>query len=237
MEASPGGQVGFVPRGRAVGTVCGSVPAGDRLRALGWGALELEQELIVDRVFQSLEDAKMAATADLPSGTTVYWSGDDDSLCGGFIVGFDGVAPSLAGNVPAYVLWPDGSQDFVETVEGLVRLLRERLEWLVELARAAKFPEGDVDAGRARAIGALEVLAVDGTLTPECCGPFFDVRCAASVVPAGRLRWDGFADGWNEPDGPPPSERAHPIHYSYDGDFRRLWRNAVEEGITARRRP
>jgi hypothetical protein len=235
MGNASGRRVEFVPPGRAVGRVRGSAASAERLRALGWGVLEVEQELIVDRVFRSLEEAKTAATTDLPPRTTVHWSGDNESLSGGFIVGFDAVAPPLAGIVPAYVLWPDGSQDFVETVDGLVGLLRERLEWLVDLARAS-FPEGDVEMGRATAIRALEVLAVDGTLRPECCGPFFDVRCAASVEPVGLLRWGGFADGWDEPDGPPASERLHPSHYTYDGDFRESWRAAVDEGIAARRR-
>jgi hypothetical protein len=235
--AGVSGQIGVGQAGRAVAEVRGSELSVERLRALGWNVDDLDIDLLIPyRAFPSLEDARATASADLPPGTTVNWTTKDGTLGGGFIVGYDQLAPPLAGIVPAYVLWPDGSQDFVEGVGELVSVLRQRLDWLVDLAHAAMFPAVEIDAGRAAALRALQVLAVDGRLTPECCGPLYDVRCAANVEPIGRLRWDGFSEGWNEPDGPPSSQRRHPVQYDYGGDFQQAWRDAVEEGVSARRR-
>jgi hypothetical protein len=134
------------------------------------------------------------------------------------------------------VLWPDGTQERVETSTQLERLLRERLDWLAALALAAGFAPDAVSAAVAKSRQALDQFEAAGVCTEACRGPFPDVRCAANVEPEGRLGWHGFANGWNEPDGPPADAREHPVHYEYGGEFQRAWQRAVEAGIQARRR-
>jgi hypothetical protein len=210
----------------------------ERLRRLGWQVddLKCDDVVVPYRASRSLEEAKAAAAENLPSGTAVSWSRDDGRLVGGFIVGHEGLAPPLAGVVPAFVLWPDLSQDRVEAIGELAALLRERMGWLAELALEAGSPADEVAVGRAAAVDALARFEAGGRLMPECCGPFFDVRCSAGVEPVGRVRWDGFREGWEEPAGPPASERRHPIRYDYGGPFLQTWRRGVDEGIRRSRR-
>jgi hypothetical protein len=235
-QAGSSPAIGAVRSGRALARVCAPHLTPERFRGLGWHVDDLKDLVVPYADFRSFEAAKAAAAADLPPGTTVSWSTHDGRVAGGFIVGHDGLAPPLAGVVPAFVLWPDRSQDYVETVRQLAALLRERLDWLADLALTEGFRPNDVAAGHAAALRALDQLeSNNGRLRPECCGPFFDVRCAALVEPVGRLRWDGFREGWDEPDGPPASDRLHPVHYEHAGDSLRVWRQAVAEGLNARR--
>jgi hypothetical protein len=206
--------------GRALAEIPSRELSAKQLGARGWRVeIELEDVVISFRDFPSLDDAQASAAADLPRGTTVNWTTNDGQLSGGFIVGHDKVAPPVAGIVPAFVLWPDGSQQHADTIAQLVRLLRDRMDWLVDLALSAGFDPDKTAKGGAAAVRALDGLRAGGRLTIECCGPFYDLRCAAQVEPDGRLRWVGFSDGWNEPDGPPLRERRHPVQYVYDGDF------------------
>lgn len=223
--------------GRALAWLRSSSLSVSDLREMGWRVddLGLDDLVLPLRDFAQLEEAKAAATQDFPPGTTVNWRTRDGQLAGGFIVGHEGVAPPLGELVPAFVLWPDHSENHVETRRKLAGLLRERLEWLVELALAAGFDADEIQSGQAEALRALTELEAGGRLTPACCGPRHDVRCVAKVEPLAWLRWDGFREGWDRPDGPPINERRHAVHYQYEGEFQRFWREAVSTGIAARR--
>lgn len=188
------------------------------------------------RNFPSLKDAKVAAARDLAPGTTVDWTTLDVRLRGGFVVGHEGIAPPLGELLPAFVLWPDHSESCVEAHEELVGLLRERLNWLVELALAAGCEAAEVESGKAKAMRALTELEAGGQLNPPWFGPYEHVSCVASLEPFAWTRWDGFREGWDRPDGPPVNERRHAVKYEYEGEFQRRWRDAVCEGIAAYRK-
>jgi hypothetical protein len=206
------------------------------LREMGWQADDLASEEVIlpFRDFPSLEAAKTSAARDLPAGTTVNWGTLDRRLRGGFIVGHDGVAPPLGELLPAFVLWPDHSESRVETHVQLAGLLRDRLDWLVELALGAGLDASEVKSGRDEALRTLAELEAGGQLSPSFLGPYNDVRCVAKVEPLAWIRWDGFREGWDRPDGPPVNERRHAVQYEYEGEFQRFWRDALREGIVAR---
>jgi hypothetical protein len=206
--------------------------------SVGWQVddLGVDDELRAVREFDSLEDAVARATADFPPGTTVGWSTPGFLVAGGFVVGYPDAAPPMSGVAPAFVLWPDGTQGYAQTAERLASLVRGRAGWLCDLALASGFASAEVEHGREAMEDALDRLEAGDGLARQCRGPIDDVRCAVGIEPAGRLRWTGFQEGWNEPDGPPPGERRHPVHDAYAGEFQHAWREAVAEGINARRK-
>lgn len=199
----------------------------ERLVRSGWEVDDLDFErMAVIGDFHDLESATSAAARDLPAGVPVSHPG------GGFIVGHEGVAPRPGGLLPAYVLWPDGEERLVETRDELARALRDRLDWQCERARA-KGLEG-VEAGRERALRAIDAVAAGGELTNEARGPVFHSACATCVEPVARLRWDGFRYGWQRVEGRPAEERRPPC-YQFEGAFAEVWRDAFRAGEEAAR--
>ncbi len=221
--------------GRALAWVRSPKVTADQLLALGWWVDDLGPDLLSPvRDFSSLADARAAASADLPRGTAVNWVSADHRLSGGFIVGYDGVAPPLTDLTPAFVKWPDGSFELVDNLEELASALRERLDWLVALELDAGFDADEIAAGRVAALRALSELEASGRFRLECCGPHPRGRFAARVSSVGFLRWEGFRDGWDEPDGPSAAEREHPRD-DHPREFQRIWRGGVAEGVNAYR--
>jgi hypothetical protein len=201
----------------------------ERLARSGWEVNDLDfgrMGAIGD--FSDLEVARVAAERDLPSGVPVTQAG-----CG-FVVGHHGVAPEPGGRFPAYVLWPDGEERLVETAVELAAALRDRLAWSCDRASELGL---DVEAGREAALRAIDALAAGGELTIEALGPVFEVKCSARVLPLAHLRWDGFRQGWESPDGPPAEQRHHPsyIDYGVDGVFTEVWRDGLRAGAAAAR--
>ncbi len=120
--------------GRALAWVDSDAMTLEALRARGWEVDDLgEGVLLAFRDFVSLADARVGSARDLPDGTAVDWSEPGMTRSGGFVVGYGGVAPLIGDIVPAFVLWPDGSQQRVESPEALLSVLRERAVWLVSL--------------------------------------------------------------------------------------------------------
>jgi hypothetical protein len=227
--------------GRALAQVYSKAVTLDAVHARGWAAddlRDLDVPLMPYRDFASYQEAQAIAARDLPLGTTVSWTPCDGRLFGGFVVGRENVAPPLGGLMPAFILWPDFSELYVETRDQLVDALRDRLDWLVALGLEDGVDAKRLAAGRVAMLRALERVAAGERFTIEARGPVFEGRCAASVEPVAGMRWDGFRAGWDEP-AEPADKRRHPIHYDYAGAFQELWRDAVRSGISARstRRP
>jgi hypothetical protein len=216
----------YAPVVRVVASLRWQDALAERLEQSGWYVADRDfgrMAAIAD--FESLSEARAAAERDLPAGVPVNCSG------GGFVVGYDGVAPEPGGSVPAYVLWPDGGQRLVHTREELAAALRERLDWLCERARELDL-EG-VETGRAAAARAIDAVAAGGELTNEARGPVFREGCTASVEPVARLRWDGFRHGWERLEGRPAEDRRPPC-YQFDGAFADVWRDGFRAGEQAR---
>jgi hypothetical protein len=228
---------------------------GHELRERGWEVDELRgvSGLYAIRDFESVDAAISEAELDLPPGTPVRWSDQPPRRrVGGFIVGRPGVGPGIAGPLPAVIVWPrypDGIEAVASSWAELAELLRERLDWLVELASSGSWPgvladkprwsEAEISEGRERALAAINALERELRLSPEISGPFHDVRCSAFISPKHELRWTGFTAGWlaNENE---PASHGYPILLGnlmipdYDGEAHRIYRRAVEEGIAAR---
>lgn len=242
-------------RGRALATqVEGAAP--QQLRERGWDVDELRgvSGLFAARDFDSLAEAMRQAELDFPAGTVVRWSDQPPRRRGGgFIVGHPGLGPGISEPLPALIVWPrypDGVEAIASSWEELAMLLRERLDWLCELARAEPPAETlrgnaapsatEINAGLQRALAAIDALEREQRISPEIAGPVNDVRCAAFISPVHQLRWDGFAAGWL--DGERAHERAgypilvgNPMVPAYDGEAHLTYRSGIAEGIAARR--
>src|SRR5690348_5988770 len=132
--------------GRAIAWVSAAQLSLQELRALGWEVDDLgEPVLLAIRDFASLAEARSVARRDLPAGS-VDWVSHDGDVFGGFVVGME-IAPELGGLVPAWIVWPDGSESRVGSREELAGALRGRMPWLVELGRASGFFEFELEAG------------------------------------------------------------------------------------------
>lgn len=194
--------------GRAIGFGVRGVSIGE-LHDRGWDVDDVGlDELYPIRDFESLERAVAQAECDLPAGSAVSWRGIQGRL-GGFVTGFRGVGPGVVGELPVLVIWPEPPDGVELTVDGwseLKSVLLERLDRLVDFARGNAWPQaladlprisdGQLDAGRQRAVAALEQMEAERRLIPGIGGPVEDVRGSAGVWPMHGLRWDGFADGW-----------------------------------------
>lgn len=222
------------------------------LAAVGWSTADLRDAgLHVHRDFPSFDAAVEAATANLPAATPVRWH-SKSGHAGGFIVGFPGVGPGVSDPLPAIVVWPEypaGAEAHAESWSQLRSLLLDRLDWLVELASNGPWPapltdrpgwsEEESEIGRRKALDAISALGREQRLSIEICGPFHDVRCAASIWPIGQLQWEGFADGWAG-DGLALGGHGHPILScdpmipEYDGAAQEIYRAAVREGRAVR---
>jgi hypothetical protein len=223
VSSDPGRIVALVPVGTA------SV-----LRQRGWEVDELDDQAGVARWCASLVEAEALCERDLPSGTAVSWR--KGSVVGGFVSGYPGVAPELGGAAPAFVLWPDGGESFVESVGELAQLMRGRMQWLAQLASQAGFPDVEVAQATSRTLAALDRLEETGVLGYDAGGPIHDVRCGAQIEPVAQLRWKGFRDGWRgvAPDPVAHPLNGHPVHGDRQGAYVGMWRQGVEDGIQAR---
>lgn len=221
--------------GRAVARVFDPAVTRSGLRDRGWTVDELDDPAMVVPYngFSSLADARAYAARDLPAGTAVGWVSAGGATVGGFVVGDDTVAPPIADRFPAFVLWPDATEDEAASNVELSTLLRGRMDWLCQLAIDRGLKPAEITSGRAEAEQALDVLASVGTLNTNCCGPKYHVLCAARVQPVALVRWDGFRAGWEWPDGPAAQERRHPVHAEHAGRFLRCWRDGVQHGVEA----
>jgi hypothetical protein len=224
--------------GRAVARVFDATVTRGGLRDRGWTVGELNDPAMVlpYRGFSSLAEARACAARDLPAGTAVGWASADGFTVGGFVVGDDTVAPPIADRFPAFVLWPDATEDEAASNVELSTVLRGRMDWLCQLAIDRGLEPAEITSGRAEAEQALEVLASTGRLNATCCGPKYHVLCAARLQPVALVRWDGFRAGWERPDGPPTHELRHPVHPEHSGSFLRCWRDGFQHGVEARRR-
>jgi hypothetical protein len=208
------------------------------LRDRGWTVDDLSDPAMVVPygTFSSLTEARARAARDLPAGTAVGWVSERGLTVGGFVVGDETVAPPIADRFPAFVLWPDASEDEAGSVAELSALLRGRLDWLCQLAIDAGLDAAEITHGRAEAEQVLDVLERVGTRTTACCGPKYHVLCAARIQPVALVRWDGFRAGWEHPDGLTAQERRHPVHPDQAGRFLTCWRDGLRHGVEARRR-
>jgi len=224
--------------GRAVARVFDPQVTRSVLRDRGWTVDELSDPALVMPygAFSSLAAVRERAGRDLPVGTAVSWSSTGGTTVGGFVVGDDAVAPPIGDRFPAFVLWPDATEDQAGSVVELSALLRGRLDWLDQLAIDAGLERAEIESGHADAERALDALERYGTLTLACCGPRYHSRCAARVQPAALVGWDGFRAGWEQPDRRPAKERRHPVHPEHAGMFLSCWRDGVRHGLEARRR-
>jgi hypothetical protein len=224
--------------GRAVARVLDPAVTRSGLRDRGWTVDELRDPAMVVpySTFSSLAEARACAARDLPAGTAVGWVSAGGVTVGGFVVGDDTIAPRIADRFPAFVLWPDATEDEAASNVELSAVLRGRMDWLCQLAIDRGLEPAEITSGRAEAEQALDVRARVGTLTTTCCGPKYHVLCAARVQPVALVRWDGFRAGWERPDGPAVQERRHPVHPEHAGRFLRCWRDGVQHGVDARRR-
>jgi hypothetical protein len=222
--------------GRALAMIYSDAPTLAEVLARGWEAddfRDLEDvPLMPYRDFASFEEAKAIAARDLPAGTTVGWSSHGGYRRGGFVVGYEHVAPPLGELTPAYVLWPDFSELYVETRDQLVGALRDRLDWIAELALEDGMDTVQVEAGRVAMLHALDKVVAGDRVRAQDCGPLWCRRW--TIEPVADIHWNGFRRGWDDPD-EPADERHHPVHYDYAGAFQDLWRDAVRSGIAAAR--
>jgi hypothetical protein len=75
-------------------------------------------------------------------------------------------------------------------------LLRERLDWLVDLALAADFSSSEVASGHASALGALDRFQSRGRLMPECAGRFATSGALRMSSPSAGCDGTASRDGW-----------------------------------------
>ena len=224
--------------GRALARVFDPTITRQSLRDRGWTVDDLNDPAMVVpyRDFPSLDVAFRHAKRDLPVATAVHWMSQGGITMGGFVVGHDGVAPPIADRFPAFVLWPDGSQDTIESTRDFVVLLRNRMDWLVQVALDAGLDEAEIADGRAEAERTLNELETAGSPIPTCRGPRYHVACAARVQPRALVRWDGFRSGWEREDERPIDQRRHPVHPGHTEGFLDCWQDGLRMGADARRR-
>jgi hypothetical protein len=190
------------------------------LRDRGWSVDDLNDPAMVvpHGDFPSLEIAHQRASRDLPAATAVHWMSQGGITMGGFVVGYDDVAPPIADRFPAFVV-----------------VMRNRMDWLVQVALDAGGGEAEIAEGRAEAERTLDELET-GSPIPSCLGPRHHVACAPRVQPRALLRWDGFRSGWEREDERPAEQRRHPVHPGHTGDFLDSWQDGIRMGADARRR-
>jgi hypothetical protein len=223
--------------GRALARIFDPTVTRRSLRDRGWIVDELNDPAMVvpHREFPSLEIAHEWAERDLPVATAVHWMSRGGITMGGFVVGHDGAAPPIADRFPAFVLWPDGRQDTINSIRDFVLVLRDRMDWMVKSAVDAGRDEAEIADGRAETERALDDLET-GSSIPSCLGSQYHLACAARVQPRALVRWDGFRAGWEGDDERPVEQRRHPVHPRHSGDFLDCWQEGLRVGADARRR-
>jgi hypothetical protein len=142
--------------------------------------------------FSSLTVARSRAARDLPAGTAVGWMSEGGIMVGGFVVGNDTAAPPIADRFPAFVLWPDATEDEAGSVAAAQHAAAGSAGLALSTRDRSRSRPGGNHGGRAEAEQALDVLERVGTLTTACYGPKYHVLCAARIQPVALVRWDGF---------------------------------------------
>jgi hypothetical protein len=126
---------------------------------------------------------------ELPAGTPASWRSAIGRTAGGLIAGAPGLGPGIGGETPAFIEWPDGSEDEVASHEELAATLMDRVDWLSARAREAGVAAAAIERGRTAMVAAIESYVRGGPLTPACLGPAEDERSTVQVMPLARVRW------------------------------------------------